>query len=296
MLAEPIQEPRLVVGEHMEAPELLDVNGGVVGVFSSGSPAKGSPNEDAAAVFPTGPDGLILAVADGMGGNPAGERAARVALQCLQAAIDEAVSLAASSGLLLVAEPPPEVDPSAAPPSMRTAILNGLEQANRQIMAWGSGAGTTLSVVEVAGRTVRPYHVGDSLILLIGGRGKIKFQTIPHSPVGYGIEAGLIDAAEAMHHEDRHLVSNFVGCADMRIEIGPERELSPRDTLLLASDGLPDNLHVAEIVQRIRKGTLQAGMNALAEVATNRMLHPAPEQPSKPDDLTFIVYRGHPQT
>ena len=31
------------------------------------------------------------------------------------------------------------------------------------------------------------------MILLTGGRGKIKLQTIAHSPVGYGLEAGLLD-------------------------------------------------------------------------------------------------------
>lgn len=293
MSAEPVQQPRLVIDGRMDEPESSSLVKGVVGVYSARSPAKGTPNEDAAAVIPAGRDALVLAVADGLGGNAAGEQAARIALECLKTAIEGAVALANSSGVMIVAEPPAGGADSLPPaePSMRTAILNGLEQANREIMALGSGAATTLAVVEISERTARPYHVGDSMILLIGGRGKIKIQTIPHSPVGYGVEAGLIDEAEAMHHEDRHLVSNFVGCPEMRIEIGPARELAPRDTLLLASDGLADNLHVEEIVERIRKGPLQEGMRSLAREAADRMRHPAEGRPSKPDDLTFVVYR-----
>ncbi len=57
-----------------------------------------------------------------------------------------------------------------------------------------------------------------------------------------------------MHHEERHLVSNVVGTDDMRIELGPPLKLARYDTVLLASDGLLDNLYTDEIVELIRKG------------------------------------------
>jgi serine/threonine protein phosphatase PrpC len=161
-------------------------------------------------------------------------------------------------------------------------------------MALSTGAATTLAVVELTRNTIRPYHVGDSLILLVGGRGKVKLQTIPHSPVGYGVEAGLLDEGEAMHHEERHLVSNVVGCPAMRIEIGPTLNLAPRDTLLLSSDGLADNLHVSEIAQRIRGGNLLQAAERLVADATHRMEHPSSEHPSKSDDLTLLAFRPTP--
>ena len=48
----------------------------------------------------------------------------------------------------------------------------------------GAGSATTLAVAEVVGQTVRTYHVGDSPIWVFGQRGRLKLQTVPHSPVG----------------------------------------------------------------------------------------------------------------
>ena len=132
------------------------------------------------------------------------------------------------------------------------------------------------------------------MILVVGQRGKIKLQTVSHSPVGYAVEAGVLDEKEALHHEDRHLVSNMLGLADMRIEVGSIVELAPRDTLLLASDGLFDNLHLDEIVDRVRKGPLTQVVQHLASDAAQRMTIPREGQPSKTDDLTFVAFRPVP--
>jgi serine/threonine protein phosphatase PrpC len=174
---------------------------------------------------------------------------------------------------------------------LRTAVLNGLEGANHAVQALGVGAATTIAAVELQEATVRPYHVGDSMILVAGQRGKIKLQTTSHSPVGLAVEAGFLDETEAMHHEDRHVVSNVVGSSEMKIEIGPVVKLAPRDTVLLASDGLLDNLHVNEIVERVRKGRLEMAARRLIEDSKLRMSAPEEGQPSKPDDLTFILFR-----
>jgi serine/threonine protein phosphatase PrpC len=97
-----------------------------------------------------------------------------------------------------------------------------------------------------------------------------------------------------MHHEDRHVISNMLGTPDMRIELGSTLELAPRDTLLLATDGLFDNLHVEEIVELSRKGPMPKVAAALADRAGCRMTRPEPGVPSKPDDLTFVLFRLDP--
>jgi serine/threonine protein phosphatase PrpC len=124
-----------------------------------------------------------------------------------------------------------------------------------------------------------------------GQRGRIKWQTIPHSPVGYAVEAGLLDAGEALHHEDLHIVSNLLGAKEMRIELGATLTLARRDTVVLASDGLSDNLHLGEIVERLRMGPLIRSADAVAELGRKRMQAPSEGSPSKPDDLTFIALR-----
>ena len=112
--------------------------------------------------------------------------------------------------------------------------------------------------------------------------------------MGYAIEAGLLDHREAIHHQDRHIVSNIVGSPEMRIEVGRTLKLQPRDTMLLGSDGLFDNLHLSEIVDLIRKGPLARVAETLAEQCRRRMQDPQPEHPCHPDDLTFLIYRSCP--
>lgn len=249
---------------------VIDFAGGAAALFSMRCPGKETPNEDAVALISTGRTSGVLAVADGLGGTPAGKQASSVAIQRLSRAVTKAVR---DGG------------------DVRAGILDGFETANKDVLALALGAGTTLTAVEFDGRRVRHYHVGDSMVLLIGQRGKIKMQSIPHSPVGYAVESGLLDETDAMHHEDRHVISNVIGSADMHIEIGSAVRIAPRDTLVLASDGLSDNLHLPEIVDCVRKGPLRLAARKLASEARARMAQKSGDAPSKPDDLTFVIFR-----
>ena len=275
MEAVQLDEPLVFTRKQMTVAEQHAVVQGTVGVFTTRSPGKETDNEDAAAIVPVNERSAILAVADGLGGHQAGAEAAELALKVL---VESVQALDGSEGIL------------------RAAILNGFEHANEQVSAMGIGAATTLAVIELAGSTIRPYHVGDSVILVVGQRGKSRHQTVPHSPVGYAVEAGLLNEAEAIEHADRHIVSNIVGSAEMRIEIGPVVQLRPRDTVLLSSDGLFDNLRVQEIIDLVRKGPLEKVMKQLSDQSYGRMTEPKSGQPSKPDDLTFLVYRGWPRS
>jgi serine/threonine protein phosphatase PrpC len=114
---------------------------------------------------------------------------------------------------------------------------------------------------------------------------------MPHSPTGFAVEAGFLDERAALHHEERHLVSNMIGTTDMRIDVGASVELRPRDTVLLASDGLTDNLHMHEIIELARKGPLPRALDSIAGLATRRMTVESMHQPSKPDDLSIILFR-----
>jgi serine/threonine protein phosphatase PrpC len=169
--------------------------------------------------------------------------------------------------------------------------LDALEEANAEVMGLNLGAATTLVVAEIYEGELRSYHVGDSEILGVGQRGRIKLQITPHSPTGFAVEAGILDADEALTHAERHIISNVIGAEDMRIEVGTAIPLAVRDTVLLASDGLVDNLRLGEIVDLIRAGPLAAAADALIELAQQRMMGVDLRQPSKPDDLTIMLYR-----
>jgi serine/threonine protein phosphatase PrpC len=131
--------------------------------------------------------------------------------------------------------------------------------------------------------------VGDSSAWLVGQRGVIKFQTMPHSPVGFGVEAGLIKEDEALDHKDLHIISNVIGSNDMRMEVGSKIPMAPLDTLLVASDGLFDNVLADEIVEMIRTGPVDEGAASLCKLAQERMY--GDSAPSKPDDFSAILYR-----
>jgi len=261
---------RILTEADMCEGELLPFARGEVALYSARSPEKEGKNEDAAALILIDSEQGVLAVADGVGGQAGGESAAETALRRLEKAVD-------------AADLPTR--------TLRGAILDGVEGGNEAVRSLGIGAATTLVVAEIAGDTLRPYHVGDSAMLVVGQRGKIKLQTVSHSPVGYALESGLLEEEEALHHDQRHLISNMVGSAEMRIEVGSPIRLAPRDTVLLATDGLLDNLSLQEIVDGIRTGPLASVVQNLARTCGRRMREPEGGHPSKPDDATFLLFR-----
>jgi serine/threonine protein phosphatase PrpC len=267
---EPVPDALLYLTQRHLEGEFRSLAGGAAAVCSMRCPGKESPNEDAAALIPAGDAAAVLVVADGMGGERAGAQASEIAVRCLEDAVSQ--SNEDEAGL-------------------RAAILDGIERANDAVQELGIGAATTLAAVELCDGWARPYHVGDSMILVVGQRGKIKLQTVAHSPVGFALEAGVIDERDALHHEERHIVSNVLGTRDMRIEVGSALRLARHDTLLIATDGLFDNLHVDEIVERIRKGPIESCAGHLSADVRRRMMEPAAGEPSKPDDLSFVIFR-----
>jgi serine/threonine protein phosphatase PrpC len=149
-------------------------------------------------------------------------------------------------------------------------------------------------VAQLDATRLRSYHVGDSELLAVGQRGRIKQRVVPHSPTGFAVEAGLLDEDEAVQHDQRHVLFNVIGSADMRVEVGPALQLAARDTVLLASDGLFDNLYTDEIIDTIRTGRLTAAADRLVERVQARMRSKGvADQPCKPDDLTVILFRPH---
>lgn len=234
--------------------------------FSKKSPFKDTCNEDAVAIFKKS-DTLVLAVADGAGGHPKGEEAAALVLKNLES-------------LLKSGDKPKG--------GYRSLIVDAIEKSNRDLLEVGNGARTTITVCEVSGNLARGYQVGDSTMVICGQKGKLKYRSTSHSPVGYGIEAGLIDEKEALQHPDLHYISNLVGDSDMKIEIGPEIELSSNDSIFLASDGIFDNFPPEEIIEQIRTGSLEENSETLMELINNNIYD---KEESKKDDISFVLFK-----
>lgn len=270
MVAQTHTSPVLLWSNDCIDVQHLVTNDFQIAFYTHRAPDKDSVNEDALAVFHCADKGVILAIADGLGGQRDGALASQAMIESLARNLKSAQQ---------------------SNTDCRTAILDAIEQANSRILNMGSGAATTLAVVEAGKSTIRSYHIGDSEILLTGQRGKLKFKTISHSPVGYAVEAGLLENEEALLHEDRHLVSNCVGVEDMHIDMGPVLTLAQYDTVLLASDGVFDNVTQDELVEMIRKGPLQKVAETLLTHCQAIMRGQSNSHPGKPDDLSFILLR-----
>ncbi|SFI92644.1 PP2C family protein-serine/threonine phosphatase [Planctomicrobium piriforme] len=262
--------------------------GGEAASLTIRSPLKAGQNEDAVATIPLNDERGLLMVADGLGGHRGGRDASHLMKSLLTKAarqLRNTVNSCVISKVVPIPSGTSLTDP-------RTVILDEIERANQRLLRSKAGSATTLALVEIKGRRVRSYHIGDSEILIVSQRGRLKYSSISHSPIGYAVESGMLTEEEALFHPDRHLVSNVVGSDQMSVELGPWVTLSPRDTVLLASDGLFDNLMQHEIIECIRKGKLAESVKELAQMARDRMILPDIDCPSKPDDLTILAFRA----
>ena len=197
----------LFLGCHHEEPVVVASDSGQVVVVTRRGPGK-KVNQDGAMVLHQN-GVLVLAVADGMGGHADGEQASRLALASLSSTVSRTIS---DGG------------------ELHTGVLDGFEAGHDAVESLGTGAGTTLAVVTVDHGTARPIHAGDSVVLLCGQRGKVKAQTVDHSPTGYAVQAGLMDEFEALDHPERHVILSALGHAGLRIDVGAEHNIAARAT------------------------------------------------------------------
>jgi len=267
----PLAGPRLYTGDKDIELEIYETALGEVAAASIADREKPRPNEDAAAIIPVDASHLVLVVADGVGGLGGARKASTLTVEAIQAALKDYTPMPGHG--------------------LRTAIMDGIETANRRVLESGGGGASTLALAEIGPDYVRSYHVGDSILMLCGQRGRLKFLTTPHSPVGFALEAGLLNEEEALNHEELNLIFNVIGSDDMSIEVGSKQPMARYDTLLLASDGLTDNLMQGEIIDRIRKGPLEQALCSLMNLAQARMRQHEPDKPSKPDDCTALLFR-----
>ena len=178
----------------------------------------------------------VFLVADGVGGQAAGELAAQIAVE----AIRECLTV-----------PPPAPGPQAV--RVRTAITEAnnriFQRARDDAGLAGMACVLTLALLEDGRVTIG--HVGDSRLYLIWN-GAIRKLTSDHSPVGEDEDSGELTEAEAMLHPRRNEVFRDVGS---RLRAAADREFieirecrfRPDAALLLCSDGLTDQLTAAQV-------------------------------------------------
>lgn len=221
-------------------------------------------NEDRILILPAASiEGrLLLAVADGMGGHAAGDRASARAIETFEAVVRQHTEL-----------PPREL------------LTLAIEMANRAVhqlsfKAPSKGAGTTLVAAVVEGSEVWIANVGDSRAYLVRD-GEARQITTDHSWAEEEVRAGVLsrDAAASSKYKNV-LTRNLGAAAEIAIDLFGPIALSNDDAIVLCSDGL----HSVVSAQDIAKIARTYG----PEDAAKRLVETAKAEGSM-DDISVLV-------
>jgi serine/threonine protein phosphatase PrpC len=206
----PAETLRLAVAAETDAAG-RDENQDIALALALSGPAP-SPGED-----------FLLVVADGMGGEPAGDIASQIAANALREAFPEM----------------PEGD-------LGLALKQAYRKANEAVFQAGeeeptyAGMGTTLTSALLRGKYATVAHVGDSRAYLMRGDGLTQV-TRDHTLVAEETAQGRISAEAARRDPRRNILTQAIGTQaklDSKLPSIFELTLLPGDRLLLCSDGL----------------------------------------------------------
>ena len=172
--------------------------------------------------------GSLLVVADGMGGENAGEIASALAIE----AVKEYFTT-------LAAKPTPSA--GEIPQLLEKAILYAhrsiVEQAHQNPDY--AGMGTTILIAWVVNSYAYIAWSGDSRCYLFREKEGLKIVSNDHSLVWELVLDGKLDVDEAESHPDSHIITQSLG--DSQYPPQPDvivQQIAPGDKIMLCSDGL----------------------------------------------------------
>jgi protein phosphatase len=233
---------------------------------------KRKENQDSHAVFrpPAGTahkKGILLALADGMGGHAGGSIASKLAVDTLiQTYYDDTGSSI----------------PEALEKSVLAANQKVLEKSRSDLDV--QGLGTTLTAVVFQGAGWYYAHVGDSRGYSIFANRITQF-TEDHSYVASLVKAGVISAEEARTHPEGNIITRAIGFQeDLKVDTSPTPARIHKDQfILLCCDGLYKEVPEQEILATVyASGDPDAISKKLIEKANANGGH---------DNITVVVAR-----
>lgn len=181
-------------------------------------------------VLSLGNMGSLLLVADGMGGQNAGEVASAIAVQTVEALF----SLEALSSICLDDDN-----------QVRQYLLNGIEKADARIKAHAhdhaetSGMGSTLVMAWILKGVAHVAWIGDSRAYAVMPSKGIARLTKDHSFVQGLVDKGQITEEEAMTHPNSNIITRSLGDMSQRARGDVvSYSLHNGEVILLCSDGL----------------------------------------------------------
>ena len=204
-------------------------------------------NEDAVACWPHD-DGIVFAVADGLGGHNAGEVASSLAIEVLGQELEKA--------------------PRAWPVNKR--LKRAVQEANLRIVTKATTVpelrrmGTTLTASAVVGSMLVTAHVGDCRLYLMRN-GNLTQMTKDHSWVGEQVEYGILTPEEARTHPRRNVLSR---CLGHELIVGIDvltMAIQSGDVLFQCSDGIHTLLSEPEMLELLQAGHPETVCRAMIE-------------------------------
>lgn len=196
---------------------------------------KRAVNEDSVLVGPP-----VFAVADGMGGHAAGDRASAAVIERLAA-----LRASADRGYLDL-------------PHLEQAISSAAGDIDEIAAHIPVGAGTTVTGAVLTLRDGEPcfavFNIGDSRVYLLEPDGGFSRVTRDHSVVQELVDAGLLAEEDAEDHPESNVITRAVGFRDDPRPDVWMLAIEPGMRLLLCSDGLTKEVDDRTIRRHLSEG------------------------------------------
>jgi protein phosphatase len=182
--------------------------------------------------------GMLLCVADGIGGVAGGEMASRLTLLTLDKAF------------YAVRDP----DAEAVVPALHQAA----DYAHKHIREVAAkrkeyaDMGSTLSGVCLMGERYWVVNAGDSRVYRYRN-GLLKPLSNDDTLAARAVRSGAMTFDQAAHSPDSHILTNFLGAADFSLAIDSGPALRDADSLLICSDGLYDMLDEDSLARHLQQ-------------------------------------------
>ena len=206
-------------------------------------------NEDAVLARPGRP---LWAVADGMGGHAAGDRASAMVVEALE-----------------------EVQAGEHIATTTERVMMELDRANNRIRDYaatefgGGTMGTTVVVMVGGNRHGVCIWAGDSRLYRLR-EGRLESLSRDHSEVQQLVDDGLVNEEDADSHPNANVITRAVGAAPELVLDTQVFEVRAGDRYLLCSDGLYNEVTPENMASGLGQGSVEQAMEILLEQALDQ--------------------------
>lgn len=225
-------------------------------------------NEDA---FVIDPQGRFFFVADGMGGQSAGEKASALATELIPRRLEQTLNFQ-----------------TATPDEVVRKLDEAVAFANGEIMALSSldpeylNMGTTITFMLVSAGKLFVGGVGDSRVYRLRND-RLEQLTKDHSLTQALLDAGTISAEEAKTHRYKNVLYRYLGTKEGGT--GTESKIldaKSGDRFMLCSDGVTDGIKddIEQIIPLLKFDDLNAAAAAVIKAA---------EDGGSKDNITCVI-------